>query len=209
MTRVNALIVNLCVADLLVICFSCVVQLIWEYYDRVWLAGDVMCRVIKMLQIFAICASTNMLVVIAVDRHQAITAPLRKQFSYTVNKRSARKTPRRGSGSKRAERDTCLVLEAGLVVTVEECWSSLLRLFFFLFLHTREDGQAGTVDDVVAVVAVFLPCLPRPLVDDSSCRVGRSVRFTVSVASVGGLYAERLVCAHIAGRRGATWETML
>ncbi|GFN75272.1 vasopressin v2 receptor [Plakobranchus ocellatus] len=81
MTRVNALIVNLCVADLMVICFSCVFQLVWEYYDRVWLAGDVMCRVIKMLQIFAICASTNMLVVIAVDRHQAITAPLRKQFS--------------------------------------------------------------------------------------------------------------------------------
>ncbi|CAG5128104.1 unnamed protein product [Candidula unifasciata] len=81
LSRVNALILNLCVADLLVICFSCVTQLVWEHLDRRWLAGDVMCRIIKMLQIFAICSSTNMLVVIAVDRHQAITAPLRKQFS--------------------------------------------------------------------------------------------------------------------------------
>lgn len=77
----NALILSLCVADLLVTCFSCVTQLVWEYLDRRWLTGDVMCRIIKMLQIFAMCASTNMLVVIAVDRHQAITAPLRKQFS--------------------------------------------------------------------------------------------------------------------------------
>ncbi|XP_005111608.1 vasopressin V2 receptor [Aplysia californica] len=84
LSRVNALILNLCVADLMVVTFSCVTQLVWEHLDRRWLAGDVMCRLIKLLQIFAICASTNMLVVIAVDRHQAITAPLRKQFSVLV-----------------------------------------------------------------------------------------------------------------------------
>uniref|UniRef100_A0A2C9LGM6 G-protein coupled receptors family 1 profile domain-containing protein n=1 Tax=Biomphalaria glabrata TaxID=6526 RepID=A0A2C9LGM6_BIOGL len=84
LTRVNSLILNLCVADLMVICISCLSQLVWEHLHRHWLAGDVMCRLVKMLQIFSVCASTNMLVVIAVDRHQAITAPLKKQFSVMI-----------------------------------------------------------------------------------------------------------------------------
>ncbi|KAL8613369.1 hypothetical protein ACOMHN_057089 [Nucella lapillus] len=80
-TRVNALILNLCVADLMVMTFGCTSQLVWEYTSREWLAGDVMCRVIKFLMIFSNCASTNMLVVIAIDRHQAIRSPLRDPFA--------------------------------------------------------------------------------------------------------------------------------
>ncbi|XP_076465855.1 arg8-vasotocin receptor-like [Babylonia areolata] len=80
-TRVNALILNLCVADLMVMVLGCTTQLVWEYLDREWLAGDVMCRLVKFLMIFANCASTNMLVVIALDRHQAIRSPLREPFA--------------------------------------------------------------------------------------------------------------------------------
>lgn len=80
-TRVNTLILNLCIADLLVMCLGCVCQLVWEYTDREWLAGDFMCRLMKFLMIFANCASTNMLVVIAIDRHQAIRSPLREPFA--------------------------------------------------------------------------------------------------------------------------------
>ncbi|XP_076444212.1 oxytocin receptor-like [Babylonia areolata] len=80
-TRVNTLILNLCVADLLVMSLGCTTQLVWEYTDREWLAGDVLCRLIKFLMILANCASANMLVVIAIDRHQAIRAPLREPFA--------------------------------------------------------------------------------------------------------------------------------
>ncbi|XP_025078391.1 LOW QUALITY PROTEIN: arg8-vasotocin receptor-like [Pomacea canaliculata] len=80
-SRVNALILNLCVADLLVMYLGCLTQLVWEYTNRAWLAGDFMCRLIKFLMIFANCSSTNMLVVIAVDRHQAIRSPLREPFA--------------------------------------------------------------------------------------------------------------------------------
>nr|KAG5690692.1 hypothetical protein BaRGS_013478 [Batillaria attramentaria] len=80
-TRVNALILNLCVADLMVMYLGCMTQLVWEYTDREWLAGDFMCRLMKFLMIFANCASTNMLVVIAIDRHQAIRSPLREPFA--------------------------------------------------------------------------------------------------------------------------------
>ncbi|KAL8625453.1 hypothetical protein ACOMHN_018598 [Nucella lapillus] len=80
-TRVNAFIVNLCVADLMVMFFGCTFQLVWEYTAREWLAGDFMCRLMKFLMIFSNIASTNMLVVIAIDRHQAIRAPLREPFA--------------------------------------------------------------------------------------------------------------------------------
>jgi len=52
-------------------------QVIWEHVDRWWLAGDFMCRVLKYAQSFAIMSSVNMLVVLSVDRHQAIRRPLR------------------------------------------------------------------------------------------------------------------------------------
>jgi len=51
-------------------------QVIWEHADRLWLAGDVMCRVLKYAQSFAIMSSVNMLVVLSIDRHQAIRRPL-------------------------------------------------------------------------------------------------------------------------------------
>ena len=85
-TRVNALILNLCVADLLVMYLGCTTQLVWEYTDREWLAGDFMCRLMKFLMIFANCSSTNMLVVIAVDRHQAIRSPLREPFAVSLRR---------------------------------------------------------------------------------------------------------------------------
>ena len=83
-TRVNALILNLCVADLMVMYLGCVTQLVWEYTDRAWLAGDFMCRLMKFFMIFANCSSTNMLVVIAIDRHQAIRSPLREPFAVST-----------------------------------------------------------------------------------------------------------------------------
>jgi len=53
------------------------VQVIWEHADRLWLAGDLMCRLLKYAQSFAIMSSVSMLVVLSVDRHQAIRRPLR------------------------------------------------------------------------------------------------------------------------------------
>ena len=78
LSRVNSFILNLTVADLMVMLLAVLPQLIWEYQDnRVWLAGEFMCKFIKFLQSFSMMASTNMLVVIAIDRHQAITKPLK------------------------------------------------------------------------------------------------------------------------------------
>jgi len=74
LSRVNVFILYLTIADILVILLAVLPQLIWEYADRDWRAGDVMCRLVKFLQRFSMMASNYMVVVIAVDRHQAICA---------------------------------------------------------------------------------------------------------------------------------------
>lgn len=81
LSRVNAFILNLTLADALVIFLAVLPQLIWEYVDREWVAGDFMCRLVKFLQIFSMVSSNYMLVVIAADRHQAIRSPLKETVS--------------------------------------------------------------------------------------------------------------------------------
>ncbi|KAH3841503.1 hypothetical protein DPMN_015860 [Dreissena polymorpha] len=80
-SRVNIFILNLIVADVLVILLAVAPQIIWEYSDRQWAAGDFMCRVFKFMQTFSMTASNYMLVVIAIDRHQAVRSPLKESFS--------------------------------------------------------------------------------------------------------------------------------
>jgi len=60
-------------------------QVIWEHVDRLWLAGDIMCRVLKYAQSFSIMSSVYMLVVLSVDRHQAIRKPLRPPLSVRIH----------------------------------------------------------------------------------------------------------------------------
>ncbi|XP_013775909.1 cardioacceleratory peptide receptor-like [Limulus polyphemus] len=50
--------------------------LVWEYYGREWRAGDVVCRLVKFLQTFSICASNYLIVAIALDRYKDIRRPL-------------------------------------------------------------------------------------------------------------------------------------
>lgn len=76
-SHVHALIWHLTVSDLLVVTCACVPQLVWEF-DRQWTLGSVACKSLKYTQSFVIMASNYMLVVLALDRHQAIRSPLRE-----------------------------------------------------------------------------------------------------------------------------------
>ena len=85
LSRVNSLILNLTLADLMVIFFAVLPQLVWEYQDkREWLAGAFLCKIVKFLQSFTLMASTNMVVIIAIDRHQAITKPLKSPMAVGI-----------------------------------------------------------------------------------------------------------------------------
>lgn len=84
LSRVNAFILNLTLADILVIVLAVIPQLVWEYVDREWMAGDFLCRLVKFLQSFSMISSNYMLVVIAIDRHQAIRSPLKESISVSI-----------------------------------------------------------------------------------------------------------------------------
>ena len=83
-SRVNALILHVCMSDLLVIFGACLPQLIWEYSSRHWALGDAVCRILKFLQSFVMMSSNYMLVVLSIDRHQAIRSPLREPFKVSI-----------------------------------------------------------------------------------------------------------------------------
>ena len=75
-SRLNIIMLHVTLSDLLVI-VATLIQVIWEMLDRWWLAGEAMCRIVKFFQSFSMMASSNMLVMLSVDRHQAIRSPLR------------------------------------------------------------------------------------------------------------------------------------
>ncbi|XP_013790167.1 cardioacceleratory peptide receptor-like [Limulus polyphemus] len=80
-SKPKILFLNLSVADLLVTMVTMTSQLIWEVMGRSWIAGDVFCRLFKVLQTFALVSSTYMLVGIALDRYYVIVHPLSSYVS--------------------------------------------------------------------------------------------------------------------------------
>lgn len=84
LSRVNSFILNLTFSDLFVIFGAVLPQLLWEYADRDWQTGPVMCKLLKFIQGFAMMSSNYILVVIAIDRHQAIRAPLKESWPVSM-----------------------------------------------------------------------------------------------------------------------------
>ncbi|XP_078573605.1 oxytocin receptor-like [Branchiostoma floridae x Branchiostoma japonicum] len=79
-SRHNTFVLNLTVADLLVTLITVLSQIIWELMEDAWMAGDVGCRVVKFGQVFAIIASSNMIVLLALDRHNVIIKPFSSRW---------------------------------------------------------------------------------------------------------------------------------
>ncbi|XP_043920065.1 probable G-protein coupled receptor 150 [Protopterus annectens] len=74
--KIDFLITNLAVADLCVSLLTLLSQIVWEVLEDTWLAGDVACRLFKVFQVFGLIASSNIIAVIAVERHHVILNPL-------------------------------------------------------------------------------------------------------------------------------------
>ncbi|XP_071964644.1 cephalotocin receptor 1-like [Antedon mediterranea] len=79
--RVNQIILGLTFADLFVCFFVVMGTAIYEMLQYHWFLGNAMCKIIMYMQSVSIMASSNLLVVIALDRHQAIHNPFRKTIS--------------------------------------------------------------------------------------------------------------------------------
>ncbi|XP_071375121.1 vasopressin V2 receptor-like [Centroberyx affinis] len=77
MSRMRVFVFHLCLADLVVAFFQVCPQLMWDITDR-FVGPDPMCRLVKYLQVLGMFSSTYMIVVMTVDRYQAICNPMVK-----------------------------------------------------------------------------------------------------------------------------------
>lgn len=75
MSRMRVFVLHLCLADLTVAFFQVCPQLMWDITDR-FIGPDLVCRVVKYLQVVGMFASTYMIVVMTVDRYQAVCNPM-------------------------------------------------------------------------------------------------------------------------------------
>ncbi|XP_075958645.1 vasopressin V2 receptor-like [Anarhichas minor] len=66
---------NLCVADLVVALFQVLPQLVWDAKGS-FPGPDILCRLVKYLQVLGMFGSSYMIVAMTVDRHYAICWPL-------------------------------------------------------------------------------------------------------------------------------------
>lgn len=77
MSRMRVFIFHLCLADLVVAFFQVCPQLVWEITGT-FMGPDLMCRLVKYLQVLGMFSSTYMIVVMTVDRYQAVCNPMVK-----------------------------------------------------------------------------------------------------------------------------------
>jgi 7 transmembrane receptor (rhodopsin family) len=77
-SAIYALILHLSVADILVTFFCIIGDALWSYTVE-WLAGDAACKMVKMFQMFALYLSTNVLVLIGIDRWVAVKYPMKSK----------------------------------------------------------------------------------------------------------------------------------
>ncbi|XP_073511121.1 probable G-protein coupled receptor 150 [Phyllobates terribilis] len=74
--KINFLITHLALADLYVSIMTLFSQIVWELLEDEWLAGDVSCRIFKVFQASGLIASSNIIAIVALERHQVIMNPL-------------------------------------------------------------------------------------------------------------------------------------
>ncbi|XP_074651685.1 gonadotropin-releasing hormone receptor-like [Tubulanus polymorphus] len=74
-STMNTLILQLAIADLIVTLFCIATEAVWQATIQ-WFAGNVMCKLIKFLEVFGLYLSTYILVIISLDRCCAILDPM-------------------------------------------------------------------------------------------------------------------------------------
>jgi hypothetical protein len=81
-SAIYALILHLSVADILVTFFCIIGDALWSWTVQ-WMAGEAACKLVKIFQMFALYLSTNVLVLIGIDRWVAVKYPMKSKFVNT------------------------------------------------------------------------------------------------------------------------------
>lgn len=75
-SRVSLMIINLCLADMLVTFIIMPVEITWRITYQ-WIFGDLSCRTFSFIRAFGLYLSSNVLVCVSLDRYFAVKYPLR------------------------------------------------------------------------------------------------------------------------------------
>lgn len=75
MSRMRVFVFHLCLADLVVAFFQVCPQRMWDITDR-FVGPDLLCRLVKYLQVLGMFSSTYMIMVMTFDRYQAKCNPM-------------------------------------------------------------------------------------------------------------------------------------
>lgn len=75
-SRVSLMIINLCLADMLVTFVIMPVEITWRITYQ-WVFGDLFCRTFSFLRAFGLYLSSNVIVCVSLDRYFAVKYPLR------------------------------------------------------------------------------------------------------------------------------------
>lgn len=85
LSSVYRLILHLTIADLFVTFFCIGGEAGWNY-TVAWIAGDIMCKLFKFIQMFSLYLSTFVLVLIGVDRFVAVRYPMKSLTAKYCNR---------------------------------------------------------------------------------------------------------------------------
>jgi gonadotropin-releasing hormone receptor len=75
-SAIYSLIFHLSISDVLVTGFCIIGEAVWSY-TVAWLAGNIFCKVFKVLQMFSLYLSTYVLVLVGIDRWVAVKYPMK------------------------------------------------------------------------------------------------------------------------------------
>lgn len=75
-SRTPLLIMNLCIADLIVTFFLIPTEIFWRIFIQ-WRGGDLLCKLLQFIRAFGMYLSSNVVICISVDRYFAIVYPLK------------------------------------------------------------------------------------------------------------------------------------
>lgn len=82
-SAIYALIFHLSVSDVLVTFFCIIGEAAWSYTVE-WYGGDIVCKLVKISQMFSLYLSTNVLVLIGIDRWVAVKFPMKSKILNTA-----------------------------------------------------------------------------------------------------------------------------
>ncbi|XP_055387241.1 adipokinetic hormone/corazonin-related peptide receptor variant I [Condylostylus longicornis] len=75
-SRIDIMLINLCIADLLVTFLMMPTEIAWSW-TVIWVAGDLMCRIMAFFRTFGLYLSSAVLVCISIDRYYAVLKPFK------------------------------------------------------------------------------------------------------------------------------------